>query len=158
MMRSDLCRRRHDPDRLQDHAGRAGEPPGEWSKPVNSDGLSVALVSFLFLNRVLMRTDLIHDGLRISTYRRRQSAGFFSIIHPSFELISLLIVVAIIGNIMLALLSKEKMTGQFLYNHLYVYLFFPFSPLRRYSGSFSDEPDRHAHIDGIDPERSGLIL
>jgi NADH:ubiquinone oxidoreductase subunit 6 (subunit J) len=84
--------------------------PGEWSKPVKfAAALAVALVSFLFLNGVLMRTDLIHDGVKDFdiTAKAIGRVLFDNLILP-FELISLLIVVAIIGAIMLALLSKGE--------------------------------------------------
>jgi len=91
-------------------AGPMYRHPGEWSGPVKFIGaLLVAILPFIFLYKVLMRTDWIRGevnefGLTTKAIGR---ALFDKLTFP-FELISLLIVVAIIGAIMLALLSKGE--------------------------------------------------
>jgi NADH:ubiquinone oxidoreductase subunit 6 (subunit J) len=91
-------------------AGPMYKHPGEWSRPVKFIASTiVALVSFLFLYKALMRTDWLTGGVK-DFDQTTEAIGrvlFDKLMFP-FELISLLIVVAIIGAIMLALLSKEE--------------------------------------------------
>lgn len=91
-------------------AGPMYRHPAEWSRPVKLIGsVIVALVSFLFLYKALMKTDWLHNGVTEFTITTKDigRALFDKLMFP-FELISLLIIVAIIGAIMLALFSKEE--------------------------------------------------
>jgi NADH:ubiquinone oxidoreductase subunit 6 (subunit J) len=91
-------------------AGPMYKHPGEWSRPVKFIASAiVALVSFLFFYKALMHTDWLMNGVRDfdQTTKAIGRVLFDKLMFP-FELISLLIVVAIIGAIMLALLSKEE--------------------------------------------------
>jgi NADH-quinone oxidoreductase subunit J len=91
-------------------AGPMYKHPGDWSKPIKFvASLAVALLSFGFLYKVLMSTDLIPDGVKDFNLTTKDIGRvlFDKLMFP-FELISILIVVAIIGAIMLALLSKGE--------------------------------------------------
>jgi NADH:ubiquinone oxidoreductase subunit 6 (subunit J) len=91
-------------------AGPMYKHQGEWSKPVKfGASLAVALISFFFLYKVLMHTDLIPGGVKdFNLTTKAIGRVLFDKLSFPFELISILIVVAIIGAIMIALLSKEE--------------------------------------------------
>jgi len=91
-------------------AGPMYKHPGEWSGPVKfAASLVVAIVSFLFLYKVLIRTDWLHSGVReFNLTTNAIGRVLFDRLMFPFELISVLIVVAIIGAIMLAILSKGE--------------------------------------------------
>lgn len=91
-------------------AGPMYKHPGEWPGIFKFAGaLLVSILPFIFLYKVLMRTNWIQSGVKefVLTTKDIGRALFDKLMLP-FELISLLIVVAIIGAIMLALLSKEE--------------------------------------------------
>jgi NADH:ubiquinone oxidoreductase subunit 6 (subunit J) len=91
-------------------AGPMYKHPGEWSKPIKFiASLAVALLSFGFLYKVLMGAGLVPDGVKdFNLTTKAIGRVLFDKLMFPFELISILIVVAIIGAIMIALLSKEE--------------------------------------------------
>jgi len=91
-------------------AGPMYKHPGEWSGIIKfAASLIVSSLSFIFLYKVLMRTDWIQAGVKdFGLTTKEIGRVLFDKLTLPFELISLLIVVAIIGAIMLALLSKGE--------------------------------------------------
>jgi len=91
-------------------AGPMYKHPGEWRGPIRFAGALVAAVlPFVFLYKVLMRTDRLQAGVdEFGITTKEIGRALFDKLTLPFELISLLIVVAIIGAIMLALLSKGE--------------------------------------------------
>ena len=91
-------------------AGPMYRHPGEWSGVLKFAGAwIVSILSFIFLYKVLMRTDWIRGGVNeFGITTKEIGRALFDKLTFPFELISLLIVVAIVGAIMLALLSKGE--------------------------------------------------
>jgi NADH:ubiquinone oxidoreductase subunit 6 (subunit J) len=91
-------------------AGPMYRHPGEWPGIMKFAGaLIVSILPFIFLYKVLMRTDWLGGGVdEFGPTTKEIGRALFDKLTFPFELISLLIVVAIIGAIMLALLSKGE--------------------------------------------------
>jgi len=91
-------------------AGPMYKHPGEWSGIIKFAGAAVvSILPFIFFYKVLMRTDWIQGGVNeFGLTTKAIGRALFDRLMLPFELISLLIVVAIIGAIMLAFLSKEE--------------------------------------------------
>ena len=90
-------------------AGPMYKNPKEWSRPVAfAASLLVALVSSFFMYRGLASGGLAAVGEGFTHSTQAIGRALFDRFMLPFELISLLIVVAIIGSIMLALLAKEE--------------------------------------------------
>jgi NADH:ubiquinone oxidoreductase subunit 6 (subunit J) len=71
--------------------------------------LIASILPFVFLYKVLVRTDWIKGGVdEFGITTKEIGRALFDRLTFPFELISLLIVVAIVGAIMLALLSKGE--------------------------------------------------
>ena len=91
-------------------AGPMYRKPREWTSLAKfGAALAVALVSLLVLAKVIRGTFLTMPGARPLTVTTKEIGRvFFDRLTLPFELISLLIVVAVIGAIMLALFSKGE--------------------------------------------------
>jgi len=91
-------------------AGPMYKHPREWSGIIRfAASLIISSLSFIFLYKVLIRTDWIQGGVNeFGLTTKGIGRVLFDKLTFPFELISLLIVVAIMGAIMLALLSKEE--------------------------------------------------
>ncbi len=91
-------------------AGPMYRHPGEWSGALKFAGaLIVSILPFIFLYKVLVQTEWIRGGAEeFGITTKEIGRALFDRLTLPFELISLLIVVAIVGAIMLALLSKGE--------------------------------------------------
>lgn len=91
-------------------AGPFTKKPKDWSYPLKFVGaIVVSAFSFIFFFGVVMRTPWVKSQpVEFAATTKDIGRTFFDTLILPFELISLLIVVAIIGSIMLAMFSRGE--------------------------------------------------